>query len=270
MSRACQATEPTGRKGVWRGPRSGRPGHAIIAHRSSPWWKPRAPVPPTHYAGGGGGPSDAAPVGLARGRHSTLTAQPRSSRSPVHFAPVGDLPLPHRGADERQPGKRVGDAHLLAGGAGGEAGAPAQPVGAGGEAARSPAPLLVELADENEQGAGSVCAVGGRTGRTEDEIEAGAGVVSMCMPYDNPLFSSRLYGSQAAVPGPLDAFRPSGGRTALRGPDEAVRGARYVPVGGSWPPRPRADILAPLHLLTPPWIRGSIFDVARGSVFTVA
>ena len=31
--RACQATEPTGRKGVRRGPRSGRPDQAIIAHR---------------------------------------------------------------------------------------------------------------------------------------------------------------------------------------------------------------------------------------------
>ena len=35
--------------------------------------------------------------------------------------------------------------------------------------------------------------------------------------YDNPLFFSRLYGSQAGVPGPFSAFRSSGGRTALRG-----------------------------------------------------
>ena len=77
---------------------------------------------------------------------------------------VGDLPALHRGADERQPGQGVGDAHLLAGGAGGETGAPAQPVGAGGEAARPPAALLVELADEDEQGAGGGLDAGGELG----------------------------------------------------------------------------------------------------------
>ena len=34
LIRACQATEPTGRKGVRHGPRSGRSDHASIAHRS--------------------------------------------------------------------------------------------------------------------------------------------------------------------------------------------------------------------------------------------
>ena len=45
------------------------------------------------HAGGGGGPPDAAPVGLARGRHSTLIAQPRSSRSPVHFGGAAPGPI---------------------------------------------------------------------------------------------------------------------------------------------------------------------------------
>ena len=48
------------------------------------------------HAGGGGGPSDAAPVELARGRHSTLIAQPRSNRSPVHagVAALGPILIP--------------------------------------------------------------------------------------------------------------------------------------------------------------------------------
>ena len=72
----------------------------------------------------------------------------------------------------------MGDAHLLAGGAGGEAGAPAQPVGAGGEAARSPAPLLVELAGEDEQGAGSGLDAGGELGDpVAQPVEVGIGLV---------------------------------------------------------------------------------------------
>ena len=48
------------------------------------------------HAGRGGGPSDAAPAGLARGRHSTRIAQPRSSRSPVHagVAAPGPIAIP--------------------------------------------------------------------------------------------------------------------------------------------------------------------------------
>ena len=53
---------------------------------------------------------------------------------------------------------------------------------------------------------------GGRKAKTGPEPAWFRGACA----YDNPFFFSRLYGSQAAVPGPLDAFRPSGGRTALR------------------------------------------------------
>ena len=52
-----------------------------------------APVPPLRHAGGGGDSSDAAPAGLARGRHSTLIAQPRSSRSPVHAGGAAPGPI---------------------------------------------------------------------------------------------------------------------------------------------------------------------------------
>ena len=89
---------------------------------------------------------------------------------------VGDGAAPQRLAQPRQLRQGVGDAHLLAGGARREADAPAQPVGAGGEA--FPAVALVELADEDEQLVGGGLDAGGEVGYPVAEcLDAGRGLV---------------------------------------------------------------------------------------------
>ena len=77
-------------------------------------------------------------LGLGR-RHARDGAQLR----------VGDGAAPHRVAQLRQLGQGARHAHVLAGGAGGETDAPAQPGGARGEAL--PAAACVELADQDQQ-----------------------------------------------------------------------------------------------------------------------
>ena len=89
---------------------------------------------------------------------------------------VGDGAAPQRLAQPRQLRQGVGDAHLLAGGARREADAPAQPVGAGGEA--FPAVALVELADEDEQLVGGGLDAGGEVGYpVAERLDVGRGLV---------------------------------------------------------------------------------------------
>ena len=89
---------------------------------------------------------------------------------------VGDGAAPQRLAQPRQLRQGVGDAHLLAGGARREADAPAQPVGAGGEAL--PAAALVELPDEDEQLVGGRLDAGGQVGYpVAERLDAGARLV---------------------------------------------------------------------------------------------
>ena len=80
---------------------------------------PRRKVP-SHYrvhAAAAGGVSDAAPVGLARGRHSTLIAQPRSSRSPVHAGVAAPDPIATPAAASR-PSTGASAAPVQRGGSG--------------------------------------------------------------------------------------------------------------------------------------------------------
>ena len=73
---------------------------------------------------------------------------------------VGELAPLHRLTDPRQIAKGAGDADLLAGGAGGDPGAPAQPMGAAQEAA-VPAVLLLEVAQADEEAVGAGVEIGG-------------------------------------------------------------------------------------------------------------
>ena len=76
---------------------------------------------------------------------------------------VRQLCASHHPAQTRQVLERTGHAHLLAGGAYGDAGAPAQPVGARLEA-HGPALSLVELTDQHQQTVGGGIDVGGEFG----------------------------------------------------------------------------------------------------------
>ena len=89
---------------------------------------------------------------------------------------VGDGAAPQRVAQPGQPAQGAGDPHVLAGGAGRQAGAPAQPLGAGGEA--GPAVARVELAEQAQQLAGGRLDAGGQLGdAVAEHVEAGCGLV---------------------------------------------------------------------------------------------
>jgi hypothetical protein len=80
---------------------------------------------------------------------------------------VGDAAVAHGLGEARQVAEGAGDADMLAGWAEGEAGAPAEPVGAGAETPMEvavPALALVELADEGEELVGGGGDLGGELG----------------------------------------------------------------------------------------------------------
>ena len=81
----------------------------------------------------------------------------------------------------------------------------------------------------------AVRAVGGRQGGRKAKTGPEPAWFRGACAYDNPLFFSRLYGSQAAVPGPLDAFLTFRGRTAirerLRPPEGPAEGCSEDPAG---------------------------------------
>ena len=82
---------------------------------------------------------------------------------------VGDLAAAHGLGEARQLAQGAGDADVLAGRPEGQAGAPAEPMGAGPEAA-IPALALVELADEGEELEGGGGDPGGELGDLFAEV----------------------------------------------------------------------------------------------------